>query len=312
MEALNNLDITSQILPLLRKGRGADGQDPDHCFAQYALVNKTWLTVSRRELYRDVYLNISNKRRGTMHQFCETITKSPHLASLVRSINFVAGSLRTGETSDLAQAIALLPNLTGVKIYGWHPDQLHALALVLKSSTNLETLELSPDGCSEKGFTPLYTMSAFLEAMRGWTKLRTLEEAAAIKKAKFETTCPDLRRLELHYRPTDPPINGHLSALSKIAPTLSELCLRDSPPLSGEILLEALQAWAPTLTELRLDFCRIHFSDDFEEQHHLDDILISMPELRTLVLSSRYIRPSSLVAANGSFAKLETLIYDMH
>ncbi|TFY55458.1 hypothetical protein EVG20_g9308 [Dentipellis fragilis] len=320
MEALKNLAVTSQILPLLRKGRGADGQDPDHCFTQYALVNKTWLSVSRRELYRYVHLNTSDKKRGAMHQFCETITKSPHLASLVRSINFVSGSLEAGETSDLARAIILLPNLTAVRIRGWNPDELDKLALALKSCSKLEALELSPESASKKGSTPLYTICAFFEALHSWPKLCmvfvhrsavgsrytgpiledvVLEEGNTIEWV--EKACPDLRRFEFHYGRRDGPTNGYLLALSKMAPSLSELYLRDGPILSGEFLRPALKTWAPHLTELRLDFHRFTFIGDFES-HHLDDILTRMPALRTLLVSTRYLRLSSL--AGGSFANL--------
>ncbi|KAA1477778.1 hypothetical protein DENSPDRAFT_622623 [Dentipellis sp. KUC8613] len=321
--------ILTRILQFVSKKRiSLFDLKPPYRLARCALVNKAWLAAAREVLYTHVYLGTCNARDDSVKQFFKTVSKSPHLARLVRSINFGTQYMQRGETSYLAKSIRACSNLTGIRVYGWNGYELDDLTAALKACAKLESLELNRYSLSDVECDEFCDLAGFFDMLKGWPKIRTIvvhkntvgwDEEAWEEEKEDEivvtpNSCPDLRHFKFHCGTMT---RRYLEALAKIAPSLSRLRFQEGLPLSREKLQYALQTWAPNLTELALNFSeranhtfgRADSDADSKTDYHLDDILMKMPNLRTLLLSSRYCRPATL--GGGKFPNLETLIYDM-
>ncbi|TFY57108.1 hypothetical protein EVG20_g8673 [Dentipellis fragilis] len=217
--------------------------------------------------------------------------------------------MRRGETLYLAKSIAACPNLTGFRIHGWNGYELEELTTALKACAKLESLEIMRYSLSDIECDEFCDLATFFDMLKdAW------EEGKEDEIVVTPNSCPDLRHFKFHCRTMT---RRYLEALAKIAPSLSRLRFQEGLLLSREELQYALQTWAPNLTELALNFSEpdshtfshARSDSDSKTDYHLDDILMQMPNLRTLLLGSRYCRPSTL--GDGRFANLETLIYDM-
>ncbi|TFY69788.1 hypothetical protein EVG20_g3004 [Dentipellis fragilis] len=318
-KALEIFEILTGIFQFLGKRRNYYNLDPSCHLTRCALVNKVWLSAARQELYSYVYLNTYDGLEDCLMRFWETISKSPHLALRVRTLNFGLEYVYHGVTADLAKVIASCPNLTSIRIYGLDNNALEDLVGALKSRSRLESLEISPYTFGSLECNGLCDMGTFLGILQCWPNMRSVlvhenglfEEPG---KGEIEVTrnaCPYLRRFDFRSEPM--PAERHFVTLSQIAPSLSELRLR-GPLVGRKELQHALRTWATTITELRLDFSGPTFSGtargiQSNMDCHLDDIITLMPALRYLTISTHYLRPSTLT--HDSFKNLETLIYDM-
>lgn len=281
---------TSVIVPLLR-------------------VNKSWLSIAERQLYRSISLSDPM----TAHLLSHTLAQSVRLASLVSRLHLGTPHHIRDETRDHITILRQCVNVRHVKISGYNGYELESYrsALRLKS---LISFAVSRYGLADWEGDGFCTISELLDILSCWPKLEKvlLYSDALAPSGGFEDklyklkACPYLK--DVDFRDIDIAVTDIFS-LSAIAPSVEKLRISSWPGWSDQpdVLVSSLRQWANSLHHLYL------YAE--EERGYpptpifpppIDAVFPSLIHLSYLYISSVQLAPASLQAA---YAPLKNIHY---
>ncbi|KAI0045863.1 hypothetical protein FA95DRAFT_1560743, partial [Auriscalpium vulgare] len=312
----------------MTKRRGLYDLAANRTLPKLALVCKSWLVAARELLYTAVYVGNSRNELAAK-SLNRTLSASPPLRSMVRSISFGTYDHEYGETKALAGIIALCaPSLRSLSLSGYNRGvELAALREAMTHAVHLQNLKISSHNQRDRECGRFATIPKFFSMIQCWPELQTIKFYQDVLaawdedrdfKGQGQTTnggtkgsipvtpgaLPAFKSFDDRYN-----FSGkHLLALSHLAPNLSTLAVYSEAlfSLSG---IAALKALSPSLTKLHIT--TNPSKGDFDKfGAEVASLIAAAPCLRSLEMASKCMLPSAFLDAEA-FPALEHLDYEI-
>ncbi|KAI0045854.1 hypothetical protein FA95DRAFT_1680199 [Auriscalpium vulgare] len=313
----------------MTKRRGLYDLAANRTLPKLALVCKSWLFAARELLYTAVYLG-NSRNASAAKKLKRTLSASPPLRSMVRSISFGTYDHEYGETKSLARIIALCaPSLRSLSFSGYNSGiELAALREAMTHAVHLQNLNISSHDQRDRECARFATIPQFFSMIQCWPELQTIKFYQYVlgpfwdedwdfkgegQTENWETkgsipvtpgALPVFKSFDDRYN-----LSGkHLLSIAQLAPNLSTLAVYSEVlfSLSG---IAALKALSPSLTKLHITTNpSTDVFDEFGEE--VASLLAAAPNLRSLEMASKCMLPSAFLDAQA-FPALEHLDYEI-